>query len=184
MESQSLTATSESRFLFKIVAVGDGRVGKTSLIRRFAENKFDMNYLPTLGVDITTKSLSVSEKSVKLICLDTAGQEFFGKLRPQYYHGANGALVVYDITDKETFDNVPVWLDELRRYISDLIPMILVANKVDLEDERKVRSDDGERLANEQDLGFYETSAKADETNVEVIFQDLASRILTRYGKI
>ena len=85
-------------YVLKICAIGSGNVGKTSLIRRFAEGKFTMNYLPTLGVDITTKHLTVDNNLVKLILVDTAGQEFFGKLRPSYYRGASACLIIFALS--------------------------------------------------------------------------------------
>ena len=94
-------------YLLKICAIGSGSVGKTSLIRRFAEGKFTTNYLPTLGVDITTKRIEIQDNIVKLILVDTAGQEFFGKLRPSYYRGASACLILFALNEKSSYDSIP-----------------------------------------------------------------------------
>ena len=98
---------SKNEYLLKICAIGSGSVGKTSLIRRFAEGKFTTNYLPTLGVDITTKKIEVDNNNVKLILVDTAGQEFFGKLRPSYYRGASACAIFFSLNDRNMFDTIP-----------------------------------------------------------------------------
>ena len=115
----------EAEFVFKIVAVGSGGVGKTSLIRRFALNKFGTNYVMTLGVDFTTKELTVFDKFVKIVCVDTAGQEYYGKIRPSYYSGATAAFIVFDITNRNSFESLPKWIAELRQYLPN-IPIAIV----------------------------------------------------------
>lgn len=97
-------------------------------MRQFAEGKFTTNYLPTLGVDITTKKIEVDNKRIKLILVDTAGEEFFGKLRPSYYRGASACTLFFSLNDRNTFDTIPNWLAEFRKHISDLkVPISLVA---------------------------------------------------------
>ncbi|MFX1511257.1 MAG: Rab family GTPase [Promethearchaeota archaeon] len=168
-----------AEYLFKIVAVGSGGVGKTSLIRRFAEGKFSESYLPTLGVDITTKIIDFGERGmVKLICVDTAGQEYFGRLRPTYYRGANGAMVVFDLTKEKTFTAVPKWLNELKPNVRGDIPLVLIGNKEDLIDQRDISDDLIEKFAKEHNMPFFLTSAKAGK-NVNAIFSYLAEAILT-----
>jgi len=121
---------SSNEYLFKICAIGSPNMPKTSLIRRYAENKFDKNYLPTLGVDITTKKIRIDNYNVKLILVDTAGQEFFGKLRPSYYRGASACMIFFLIEDKLSISAIPNWIAEFRKYISSKdIPIMLLGIK-------------------------------------------------------
>jgi len=171
-----------AQYLFKIVSIGSAGVGKTSLIRRFAQGKFQQSYLPTLGVDITTKEVNVDGVDVKLICVDTAGQEYFGKLRGTYYRGANGCLLVFDLTRTPTFKACPGWLNEFRMNLveHERIPLVLLGNKSDLAEKgsREVTSEEIKLLCEQQGLSYYETSAKIG-NNIEDAFQELATRILT-----
>jgi small GTP-binding protein len=108
----------DNEYLLKICAIGSGNTGKTLFIRKFAENKFDTNYLPTLGVDITTKKICLNNTQIKLILVDTAGQEFFGKLRPSYYRGASAVLIFCNINDRNSIEAIPNWLKEFEKYIT------------------------------------------------------------------
>lgn len=169
----------KSEYLLKICAIGSGNVGKTSLIRRYAEDKFDGNYLPTLGVDITTKKIVVKDTPTKLILVDTAGQEFFGKLRPNYYRGASACLILFALNDRATFSSVPTWLEEFRKHIpSPDIPIALAGNKKDLEKERVVTEIEAHKLAESLDMKYYETSALAGGSVIVEIFQDLAKQVI------
>ncbi len=105
-----------NEYLLKICAIGSGNTGKTLFIRKFAENKFDTNYLPTLGVDITTKKICFNNTQIKLILVDTAGQEFFGKLRPSYYRGASAGLIFCNFYDRNSIETIPNWLKEFKEY--------------------------------------------------------------------
>ena len=172
--------TAEADYVFKIVAVGMGGVGKTSLIRRFATGKFESNYLMTLGVDFTTKSLDVDGKHIKIVCADTAGQVYYGPVRPQYYEGANAAFVMFDLTNRNSFESVGNWVKELRDYIRD-VPMAIVGNKLDLtienEHARRISIIEGENYCESNGMTYFETSAKTSE-NVDKVFQYLAQQIL------
>ncbi|MFX0091657.1 MAG: Rab family GTPase [Candidatus Hodarchaeota archaeon] len=167
----------QPRYLFKIVAVGSGSVGKTSLIRRYCESKFEPKYLPTLGIDFTNKDITVKDVKVRILCADTAGQEYFSKLRPIYYKGAYGALIVFDILKIRTFEAIDRWLEELKSSVPENIPKILVGNKLDLEEERKVTKAQAEQLAAEKNLMYFEASAKNGK-NVDRIFYELTKTIL------
>ncbi|MHA2073692.1 MAG: Rab family GTPase [Candidatus Hodarchaeales archaeon] len=170
---------SKNEYLLKICAIGSGSVGKTSLIRRFAEGKFTTNYLPTLGVDITTKKIQVDNSNVKLILVDTAGQEFFGKLRPSYYRGASACLIMFALNEKTSFDAIPDWLDEFRKHTPDpKIPIALAGNKKDLEDQRQVSSEEARTLAETKDMKYHETSAKLGGEEIEEIFKALTRSAL------
>ena len=119
--------SNKSEYLLKICAIGSGNVQKTEIIRKYAEDRFDGNYLPTLGVDITTKKIRIKETYLKLIIVDTAGQEFFGKLRPNYYRGASGALIFCNLNDRESIESIPIWLKEFKKHIpSPNIPISIV----------------------------------------------------------
>ena len=169
----------KSEYLLKICAIGSGNVGKTSLIRRYAEDKFDGNYLPTLGVDITTKKIMVRGTNTKLILVDTAGQEFFGKLRPNYYRGASACLILFALNDRTTFTKVKTWLEEFRKHIpSSDVPIALAGNKKDLEKERVVTEIEAHKLAESLNMKYYETSALAGGSVIVEIFQDLAKQVI------
>ncbi|MHA1946560.1 MAG: Rab family GTPase [Candidatus Hodarchaeales archaeon] len=106
----------KSEYLLKICVIGSGDVQKTEIIRKYAEDKFDGNYLPTLGVDITTKKVTINRTQTKLIIVDTAGQEFFGKLRPNYYRRASGALIFCNMYNRKSIESIPSWLEEFRNH--------------------------------------------------------------------
>jgi small GTP-binding protein len=146
-----------NEYLLKICAIGSGNVEKTRLIRKYAENKFEANYLPTLGVDITTKRIVVNKKPVKLILVDTAGQEFFGKLRPSYYRGASACTILFNQNDRRSFEAVPNWLKEFSKYIPLSVPVALVCITSDCEE---VSSEEGQCLAEVLNCGYFECTLK------------------------
>ncbi|MGQ4833996.1 MAG: Rab family GTPase [Candidatus Asgardarchaeia archaeon] len=155
---------SEKPYIFKVVMAGDGAVGKTSLVRQYVTHTFQKDYLTTLGVQVSTKELRYPNLAViKLVIWDVAGQQLFSTVRPMYYKEATVAIVVYDITSKETFEHVPRWVDEARQN-EPRISIIIAGNKKDLEYARQVPTEDGEKLAKEVSAeGFVETSARTGE---------------------
>ncbi|UCG00911.1 MAG: GTP-binding protein [Candidatus Heimdallarchaeota archaeon] len=168
------------KYLFKFCAIGSGNVGKTSLIRRFATGKFTEGiYHPTLGVDITTsKHLSVDNKLVDLLLVDTAGQEYFSKLRPEYYRGASACLIVFALNERPSFEAIPDWLAEFRKYIpQSSVPIALVGNKKDLDDQRQVSTEEAYSWAEAKDMTYHETSAKLGGLDIKEIFTGLIRRI-------
>ncbi len=169
---------SEKRYVFKIVVIGDGAVGKTSLIARFAEKTFKAEYKPTLGTNIIIKELKVGNNYIKLLLWDIAGQSKWRDVRHLYYRGAQGCIVVYDVTRPPSFESVPAWFKDLIKFSGE-IPRILLANKVDLTDIRKIQKEDGLKLAEEMKAEYYETSAK-DGTQVNEAFEKISELILQK----
>ncbi|XP_068642558.1 ras-related protein RABC2a-like isoform X1 [Aristolochia californica] len=165
-------------YSFKILLIGDSGVGKSSLLVSFISNALE-DLAPTIGVDFKIKLLTVGGKKLKLTIWDTAGQERFRTLTSSYYRGAQGIILVYDVTRRETFTNLSdVWVKEVELYStnSNCIKM-LVGNKVDKENERAVTREEGKAFAQEYGCLFLECSAKTRE-NVEHCFEELALKIL------
>eukprot|EP01129_Flabellula_baltica_P002325 TRINITY_DN12144_c0_g1_i1.p1 TRINITY_DN12144_c0_g1~~TRINITY_DN12144_c0_g1_i1.p1 ORF type:complete len:222 (-),score=47.02 TRINITY_DN12144_c0_g1_i1:6-617(-) len=167
---------SEYDFLFKLLLIGDSGVGKSSLLLRFSDNTFSDSFISTIGVDFKIRTMDVDGTQVKLQIWDTAGQERFRTITSSYYRGAHGIIVVYDVTNPDSFANVRKWLQEINRYSSEDVTKILVGNKCDLVSERKVSYEDAKELADELGLTFLETSAK-NATNVDESFHHTARAI-------
>jgi Ras-related protein Rab-1A len=163
--------------LFKLLLIGDSGVGKSSLLHRFADDEYKEDYISTIGVDFKFKTVEGADgKQVKLQIWDTAGQERFRTITSSYYRGAHGIVIVYDITDSESFANVKQWLHEINRYASENVNKLLVGNKCDLESERQVSPEQGKELAESLGLTFVETSAKSN-SNVDQVFHKMAADI-------
>ncbi|MBA0812850.1 hypothetical protein Gohar_026783 [Gossypium harknessii] len=157
-------------YLFKIVIIGDSAVGKSNLLSRYARNEFNPHSKATIGVEFQTQTMEINGKEVKAQIWDTAGQERFRAVTSAYYRGAAGALIVYDISRRTTFDSVGRWLDELKTHSDTTVARILVGNKCDLETIRDVSVEEGKSLAEAERLFFMETSA-LDSTNVNKAFE-------------
>lgn len=163
-------------YLFKIVLIGDSAVGKSNLLARFARDEFYPNSKSTIGVEFQTQKMDIDGKEIKAQIWDTAGQERFRAVTSAYYRGAVGALVVYDISRRQTFDSVGRWLNELHTHSDMNVVTILVGNKTDLKDAREVSTAEGKALAEAQDLFFMETSA-LDSSNVAAAFETVVKEI-------
>ncbi|KAF5770592.1 putative small GTP-binding protein [Helianthus annuus] len=163
-------------YLFKTVLIGDSAVGKTNLLSRFAKDEFYLDSKPTIGVEFAYRNTKVGDKIVKAQIWDTAGQERFRAITSSYYRGALGAMLVYDITRRGTFENLKKWLHELREFGDRDMVIVLVGNKSDLIDLREVDVEDGQKLAQLENLCFMETSAK-DNMNVEDAFLQMITKI-------
>ena len=133
--------TTEYDYLFKLLLIGDSGVGKSCLLLRFADDTYTDSYISTIGVDFKIRTVDLDTKTIKLQIWDTAGQERFRTITSSYYRGAHGIIIVYDITDKESFDNVRQWLFEIDRYASENVCKLLVGNKSDLGSKRAVEFD-------------------------------------------
>lgn len=166
----------EYDYLFKIVLIGDSGVGKSNILSRFTRNEFCLESKSTIGVEFATRTLQVEGKTVKAQIWDTAGQERYRAITSAYYRGAVGALLVYDITKRQTFDNVLRWLRELRDHADSNIVIMMAGNKSDLNHLRAVAEEDGHSLAEKEGLSFLETSA-LEATNVEKAFQTILTEI-------
>ncbi|KAK2724916.1 hypothetical protein QYM36_001391 [Artemia franciscana] len=163
--------------LFKLLLIGDSGVGKTCILFRFSDDAFNTTFISTIGIDFKIKTIELRGFKIKLQIWDTAGQERFHTITTSYYRGAMGIMLVYDITNNKTFDNIGKWIRQIRMYASEDIQLMIIGNKCDMEDYRLVSKDTGERIAKEYNTLFVETSAKAN-INIEKAFTDLADAIL------
>ena len=166
---------------YKVVLIGDSAVGKTSLIRLYNYKDIDKCHIPTLACDYFITNENVEGKQVKLLVWDTAGQERFRSISTNYVKNARGILLVYSVTDRNSFNNVSRWLDDIVNVIDDFL-MILIGNKTDLEEERTVSFEEGKKLANDYRVPFFETSIYQDKMpehamNISDIFHKLAKDI-------
>ena len=178
----------EYDYLFKLLLIGNSSVGKSSLLYRFVDNSWDENFVPTIGVDFVRiyinniyiqklKTLEINGKKVKLQIWDTAGQERFKNITASYYRGGHGVLVVYDITDRESFTNLNSWLIEIEKNANKNVFKLLIGNKSDLEPQRQVQFDEGKAFAESNGMKFIETSAKTDQ-KVKEAFETLTKEII------
>lgn len=174
--------------LFKLVLIGDSGVGKSCLLLRFADDQFTETYITTIGVDFRFKTIPVPSgtidkntgnpvmKTIKLQIWDTAGQERFRTITSAYYRGADGIVVVYDCTDRDSFNHIEEWVEEVNKYASVTTSKILLANKCD-EKDQKVTAEEGREKARKLGLGFIETSAKTGQ-NVEEAFSVMSGNLI------
>mmetsp|Transcript_10928 Transcript_10928/g.17904 ORF Transcript_10928/g.17904 Transcript_10928/m.17904 type:complete len:210 (-) Transcript_10928:1327-1956(-) len=163
-------------YLFKLVLIGDSGVGKSCLLLRFADDSFTESYISTIGVDFRYRTVKVGDKYVKLQIWDTAGQERFRTITSAYYRGSDGIIMVYDVTNQESFDHVQDWLQEVNRYSNEGTCKLLIGNKSDRAD-KKITTQQGEDYASKLGMPFLETSAKT-ASNVEAAFLAMASELI------
>jgi len=165
--------------LFKLLLIGDSGVGKTCILFRFSDDAFNTTFISTIGIDFKIKTVELRGKKIKLQIWDTAGQERFHTITTSYYRGAMGIMLVYDITQPKTFDNIAKWLRNIDEHANEDVEKMILGNKCDMEDKRMVSKERGESIAREHSIRFLETSAKAN-VNIERSFLDLAEAILDK----
>eukprot|EP01112_Ceratiomyxa_fruticulosa_P007868 TRINITY_DN2047_c0_g4_i1.p1 TRINITY_DN2047_c0_g4~~TRINITY_DN2047_c0_g4_i1.p1 ORF type:complete len:214 (-),score=28.51 TRINITY_DN2047_c0_g4_i1:134-775(-) len=169
-------------FLFKYIIIGDTGVGKSCLLLQFTDKRFQPVHDLTIGVEFGARMITIDHTPIKLQIWDTAGQESFRSITRSYYRGAAGALLVYDITRRETFSHLTVWLEDAKTHANSNMTVILVGNKNDLEHRRAVSYEEGAQFAKEHGLIFLETSAKT-AANVEEAFINTARKIYEKIQK-
>ena len=169
-------------FLFKILLVGNSSVGKSSLFLRFVDDVWNDVFVPTIGVDFKIKTLKINEKNVKLQIWDTAGQERFRTIISSYYKGAQGILLVFDVTEKESFESLNNWLIEIEKNANKNVVKILIGNKNDLEDKRVISFSQAKDFADSNGLKYVETSAKTN-NNVTEAFSEIGKELMDASSK-
>ena len=175
----------EEEVVYKVLLLGDSSVGKTCFLLRYCDKSFQDVHLSTIGLDYRLKSMTLkSGKNIKLQIWDTAGQDRFRAITKNYYKGANGIILIYDITNKQTYENVKNWISQIKEEANPNVIIYLVGNKIDVPDEqRMVQIEEGQKIADEFNLPFKEASAK-DGRNVNEIFQELLEEIDEKYSKL
>ena len=167
--------------LYKIIIIGDAAVGKSNILTRFTRNEFSENTKSTVGVELGVKFIKVKGVNTKIQIWDTAGQERYRSITSSYYKGSHGCFIVYDITNETSFENVERWYEYVQREAGKNISIILVGNKCDLENERKISKEKGQEKAKNLKCAFFETSALSG-VNISQIFEELTNNIYDSTG--
>lgn len=166
-------------YLFKYIIIGDTGVGKSCLVLRFTDDRYTQNHELTIGVEFGSKMITCGDKKIKIQIWDTAGQEAFRSITKSYYRNVAGAIIVYDITRRVTFNNVRDWIKELKENNSNDCSILLIGNKTDINMNRSVKYEEGKDLAEEFGCDFIETSVKKDK-NVKKAFNIITENILNK----
>ncbi|KAM1053797.1 hypothetical protein ACFX13_001303 [Malus domestica] len=170
-------------YLIKLLLIGDSGVGKSCLLLRFSDGSFTTSFITTIGIDFKIRTIELDGKRIKLQIWDTAGQERFRTITTAYYRGAMGILLVYDVTDESSFNNIRNWIRNIEQHASVNVNKILVGNKADMDESRRaVPTSRGQALADEYGIKFFETSAKTN-LNVEEVFFSIARDIKQRLAE-
>ena len=167
----------EYEFIFKVLLLGNSNVGKSSLFLRFVDDIWNDTFVPTIGVDFKIKTLEIDQKKIKMQIWDTAGQERFKNIIASYYRGAHGILLIYDVTEKDSFKNLSNWLIEIEKNANKNVLKVLIGNKTDLEEKRVISYNQGKEFADMYGLKYIETSAKKN-MNVREAFETLGREIM------
>ena len=175
----------EDDIVYTVLLLGDSSVGKTCFLLRYCDKSFQDVHLSTIGLDYRLKTMTLkNNKTIKLQIWDTAGQDRFRAITKNYYKGANGIILIYDVTNTQTFENVKNWISQIKEEANPNVIIYLVGNKIDVpEEQRLVKPEDGQKMADEFDLPFLEASAK-DGTNINEVFQELLEKIDETYSKL
>ena len=174
--------TSNYNLIFKIVLIGDSNVGKTNILSKYLQNEFNPDSKATVGVEFGSKTFNINDNVIKAQIWDTAGTEKYRSITNAYYKGAKGAFVVYDISRKTSFNNIDKWLFDLKNNGDENINIILIGNKIDLEHQREVTTEEGEKKAIINKASFIETSAKNGD-NIEKAFNLMIENVYENFKK-
>ena len=170
--------------IYKVLLLGDTTVGKTCFLMKYTDKTFQDIHMATIGLDYRLKTMKLKNgKDIKLQIWDTAGQDRFRAITKNYYKGSHGIILIYDVTNLQTFENVKTWVNQIREETTTNVVIYIAANKIDMETERKVTKQEGESLAQELGFPFMETSAKSG-ININETFEDLVERIDKVFGNI
>lgn len=180
MAHKKISSQETYDYMFKVLLLGDAGVGKTSLMWRFSDDVFNHTYISTIGIDFKLRTIDVQGQKVRLQVWDTAGQERFHAISVSYYRTAAGIMLVYDITRRCSFENIAKWLRKIDEHAKEDVIKLLIGNKCDMEQPRAVMREEGEKLADEYDMPFFETSAKENES-IKEAFECIAEEIMERF---
>ena len=170
--------------VYKLLLLGDSTVGKTCFLIKYTDQSFQDIHMATIGLDYRVKTMKLkNNKEVKIQIWDTAGQDRFRSITKNYYKGSHGIILIYDITNRRTFENVQKWISQIREETSQNVVIYLIGNKIDMKEERKVSTEEGKKLADELGLPFMETSAK-EGININEVFDDIVERVDKVFGNM
>ena len=170
----------------QILIIGDSSVGKTSIITRYTNGTFKEEYLGTVGLDYYTKEEIIDNKTIRVKLWDTAGQERFRSLTQNYFRNAEGVLLTFDLTSNESFDSLKEWINSIKKNMESqniYIPLVIIGNKLDMEELREIKKEDAEKFANENNYKYFETSAKTGE-GIDNSIRELIILVLKNKGQI
>jgi len=174
-----MASTKTHDFLIKLLMIGDSGVGKSCLLLRFSDDSFTTSFITTIGIDFKIKTIELEGKRIKLQIWDTAGQERFRTITTAYYRGAMGILLVYDVTDEVSFQDIHNWMKNIEQHASENVNKILIGNKCDMDSGKVISTQMGQQLADNYDVSFFETSAKTG-AKVNEAFIHIATEIKNR----
>ena len=178
------TSPTDTDLVYKILLLGDSEVGKSCFLMRYADNVFVENYITTIGLDYKLKYIQLdSGQVIKVQLWDTAGQDRYRTIAKNYYKGSHGILLLYDVTKSSSFENIREWIKDIREEVYEKAIIFLIGNKIDKKDQIKIKTEEGEKLAEEFNIPFFEASAKSGE-NVDEIFKALYKKISEVYVDI
>ena len=175
----TINSVDEQEEKINLIALGNNEVGKTSFILRYVKNEFSKEYLSSIGFDFQIKSITIKNKSYKIYFYDTAGQEKFRAISFNMIKYSDGIVLMYDITNKKSFDSISQWIDSIKEIKEKIFPLVLIGNKCDLEEKREVTEEEGKKIADKFGFPFFETSNK-NGTNIEKACTDLIDKIIER----